>query len=107
MLNLEHPQRSTLAQNYKMYTHDVEKENYRKIMPQGWTKRAWFMWEKVNPDGKNTVSLYLWKRKKHQRGMKFCNMPCTMSQGIIDFLILLREYYYTLLVEIWCGYIGN
>lgn len=91
-----------------MYTPDVEKENHRKTMPQGWTKRAWFMWEKVNPGGKNTVSLYLWKKKKSTKeARKYYNMPCTMSQGTIDFLILLREYDYNLLVEIWCGYTEN
>ena len=29
------------------------------------------------------------------------------ESNTIDFLIIQREYYYTLLVEIWCGYTGN
>lgn len=50
----------------------------------------------------------IYKKKKSTKGAwKYYNMPCTMSQGTIDFLILLTEYYYNLLVETWCGYTGN
>ena len=49
---------------------------------------------------KYSITLFMEKKKSTKEARKYYNMPCTMSQGTIDFLILLREYDYNLLVEI-------
>lgn len=63
----------------------------------------WFMWEKVNPDGKNIVSHCLWnKTSKGHEIIKICYEKLVK----IQYLLIPFDYYYVL-AEIYWGYNRN